>query len=91
MDLSLNLGLDLHLVNILLHLPVDMQNMTLEQLHARTGEPAKARVVCEDGAPLDVGVPPEVIIPAWLGLGSDEIFLENSTIMVADFGEVFDP
>lgn len=65
--------------------------MTLEQLHARTGEPAKERVVREDGAPLDSGVPSEVIVPVWLGLGSDEISLADAAIMIADFGEAFDP
>ncbi|QSS58204.1 hypothetical protein I7I51_07627, partial [Histoplasma capsulatum] len=59
---------DLHLANILLHLSLDMQDMTLEQLHARTGEPAKMQIVREDGAPLDPGVPSEVIVSVWLGL-----------------------
>ncbi|KAK2805333.1 hypothetical protein FQN50_006234 [Emmonsiellopsis sp. PD_5] len=82
---------DLHLANILLRLPLDMQEMTLEQLRARTGEPAKERVVREDGGPLDPGVPSEVVVPVWLGLGSDEISLADSPIMIADFGEAFDP
>ncbi|OAT13408.1 CMGC/SRPK protein kinase [Blastomyces gilchristii SLH14081] len=81
---------DLHLANILLCLPFDMQDMTLEQLHARTGEPAKEQVVREDGASLDLGVPSEVIVPVWLGLGSDEISLADSAIMIVDFGEAFD-
>ncbi|EEH41372.2 kinase domain-containing protein [Paracoccidioides lutzii Pb01] len=82
---------DLHLANILLRLPLDMQDMTLEQLHARTGEPAKEHVVREDGTPLDPGVPSEVVVPVWLGLSSDEISLADSAIMIADFGEAFDP
>ncbi|RMJ23557.1 Kinase domain-containing protein [Aspergillus sp. HF37] len=82
---------DIQLANILLRLPLDMQGMTLEQLHARTSEPAKERVVRKDGAPLDPGVPSEVIVPVWLGLGSDEISLADSGIMIADFGEAFEP
>ncbi|EEP77520.1 predicted protein [Uncinocarpus reesii 1704] len=82
---------DLHLANILLRLPPDMQGMTLEQLRDRTGEPAKEQVVCEDGALLDHGVPLEVIVPLWLGIDSDKIFLVDSAIMIADFGEAFDP
>lgn len=72
---------DLHLANILLHLSLDMQDMTLEQLHARTGEPAKMQIVREDGAPLDPGVPSEVIVSVWLGLSSDEISLQDSVII----------
>lgn len=68
-----------------------MQDMTIEQLRAKTGEPAKKHVVREDGAPLDVGVPSEAIVPVWLGLGSDEVSLADSAIMIADFGEAYDP
>ncbi|PGH12937.1 hypothetical protein AJ80_06542 [Polytolypa hystricis UAMH7299] len=82
---------DLHLANILLRLPLGMQDMTLEQLHARTGILAKEPVVREDGAPLDPGVPSELIVPVRLGLSSDEISLADSAIMTADFGEAFDP
>ncbi|KAL2864090.1 kinase-like domain-containing protein [Aspergillus lucknowensis] len=82
---------DLHLGNILLQLPPDMRNMTRDQLRARTGEPAKELVVREDGAPLDPGVPPELVIPIWLGIGSDKVALEDSLIKIADFGEAFDP
>ncbi|EEQ35638.1 putative non-specific serine/threonine protein kinase [Microsporum canis] len=82
---------DLHLANILLRLPSEMQDMTIKQLYARTGEPVKEQVVREDGAPLDIGVPSEVIVPAWLGLGSDEISLVDSAIMIADFGEAYNP
>ncbi|OJD25101.1 serine/threonine protein kinase [Blastomyces percursus] len=82
---------DLHLANIHLRLPLDMQDKTREQLYARTGEPAKERVVRKDGDPLDPGVPSEVIVPIWLGLSSDEISLADSAIMIADFGEAFEP
>jgi hypothetical protein len=68
-----------------------MQDMTLEQLHATTGESAKEYVVRQDGAPLDAGVYSELIVPVWLGLWSDKISLEDSAIMIADFGEAFDP
>lgn len=68
-----------------------MQDMTREQMHARTGEPTKRQIVREDGAPLDLGVPPEAIVPVWLGLGSDEISLSDAAIMIAGFGEELDP
>ncbi|PWY82130.1 hypothetical protein BO70DRAFT_362052 [Aspergillus heteromorphus CBS 117.55] len=83
--------LDLHLANILLRLPLDMQDMTFEQLRTRAGEPEKQQVIRQDGAPLDPGVPSELIIPAWLGLGGDEITLADSKIRIADFGELFYP
>lgn len=86
-----NTQTDLHSANILLQLPPDMKNMTLEQLRGRTGEPAMEAVVREDGAPLDPGVPPELVIPIWLGIDSDKVTLGDASIMIADFGEGFDP
>ncbi|KAK2823895.1 hypothetical protein FQN49_007514 [Arthroderma sp. PD_2] len=82
---------DLHLGNILLRLPPGMQRMTREQLYAKTGEPSTERVIRRDGASLDPGVPSEVYVPVWLGLGSDEITLVDSPILIADFGEAYDP
>ncbi|KAE8150635.1 kinase-like domain-containing protein [Aspergillus avenaceus] len=82
---------DLHPGNILLQLPPSMQNMTFEQLRAEIREPVKEPVVRKDGAPLDPGVPSELIIPIWLGIDSDKVALEDSPIMIADFGEAFDP
>ncbi|KKK18005.1 putative srpk [Aspergillus rambellii] len=82
---------DLHLSNILLQLPPCMRNMTPEQLLARTGEPAKELVVREDGAPLDPGVPPELVILIWLGIDSDKVTLGDALIKIADFGEAFNP
>lgn len=88
---SENLIIDLHLGNILLRLPPEMRCMTRKQLYAKVGEPEKERVVRRDGAPLDQGVPPEAIVPVWLGLGSDEITISDSPILLTDFGESFDP
>lgn len=82
---------DLHLGNILLRLPIAMRHMNREQLYAKIGEPVKERVTRRDGAPLDHGVPSEAVVPVWLGLGSDEMALTDSPILLADFGESFDP
>lgn len=86
-----NLSTDLHPGNILLQLPPDMQNMTLEQFRAKTRDPETEPVVREDGAPLDPGVPSELVIPIWLGVDSDKATLADGSIMIADFGEAFDP
>ncbi|EEP77601.1 predicted protein [Uncinocarpus reesii 1704] len=82
---------DIHLGNVFLQLPPNMQTMTPEQLYAKTGGPFKELVVRCDGAPLDPGVPPEVVIPVWLGSASDEITLADCSIQIADLGEAFDP
>ncbi|KAF3491902.1 uncharacterized protein GIQ15_01419 [Arthroderma uncinatum] len=54
-------------------------------------ETMEKSVIRTDGAPLDPGVPSQVVIPAWLGLGSDELTLTNCQIAIVDFGEAYDP
>ena len=84
-------NIDLHLANILLRLPSSISAITREQLYTKTNKPTKERVIRRDRAPLDRGVPPEVVVPIWLGLGSDEITVADSPILLADFGEAFNP
>ncbi|KAL2834106.1 kinase-like domain-containing protein [Aspergillus pseudoustus] len=82
---------DLRLSNILLKLPTDMQDMTLEQLRAKTGEQSKQLVIREDGAALGLGDLPELIVPIWLGTDGDKVTIGDSPILIVDFGETFDP
>ncbi|KAL3454399.1 hypothetical protein BJX65DRAFT_291907 [Aspergillus insuetus] len=58
-----------------------MRNITLEQLHAKTREPAKELVV----------LALNVVIPLWLGINSDKVTLADAPIRIADLGEAFDP
>ncbi|EEP76495.1 predicted protein [Uncinocarpus reesii 1704] len=82
---------DLHLGNVFLNLPPDIQAMNAEQLYTRAGEPSKQLVVRRDCKPLDFGVPSEAIVPVWLGGASDELTLADASIHIADFGEAFVP
>ncbi|EFW22194.1 conserved hypothetical protein [Coccidioides posadasii str. Silveira] len=82
---------DLHAGNILLHLPPNIRSMTREQLYINVERPDEEPVVRADGLPLHNGVPSKVVFPVLLGLGSDEIKLADSSILLTDFGEAFDP
>ncbi|EER37234.1 protein kinase [Histoplasma capsulatum H143] len=82
---------DLHTGNILLHLSPNIQRMTCEQLYINVGRPDEEPVVRADSLPLDNGVPLKIVFPVLLGLRSDEIKLADSSILLTDFGEAFDP
>lgn len=81
---------DLHAGNILLHLPPNIRSITREQLYINVGRPDEEPVVRADGLPLDNRIPLKVVFPVLLGLGSDEIKLADSSILLTDFGEAFD-
>ncbi|KAI1911545.1 hypothetical protein LOZ61_003763 [Ophidiomyces ophidiicola] len=72
-------------------LPPDMQNMTRKELYAKVGQPTIQPVRRQDKAPLENGVPSNVVVSAWLGGASDELTLADSLIQIADFGEAFSP
>jgi serine/threonine-protein kinase SRPK3 len=61
-------------------------------LYAKFGAPEVEPVVRLDGKPPSgTGVPSYAIPPVWLGIASDEIELNNSKLLLSDFGAAFCP
>lgn len=63
-----------------------MQGMTLNANLQRSSLFVKTWRLLTQDSPL-----PKFIVPVWLGLPSDQVTLEDSGIIVANFGEAFDP
>ncbi|OJJ42919.1 hypothetical protein ASPZODRAFT_161917 [Penicilliopsis zonata CBS 506.65] len=80
---------DLHLGNILLQVPPDFDQLSVQQLYERYGAPGLDPVLRLDGSPLPRGVPSHGIAPIWLAEASEKITLSESRILLADFGEAF--
>ncbi|OJJ43519.1 hypothetical protein ASPZODRAFT_154415 [Penicilliopsis zonata CBS 506.65] len=83
---------DLHLGNILVQFPESIDHYSTAELYSTFGEPeAEAVVPLDNGRPLCDGVPTQVFIPGWFGVGSDEIALGEEKVVLSDFGESFNP
>ncbi|CAG8174102.1 unnamed protein product [Penicillium nalgiovense] len=82
---------DVHLGNILLKVPPDFDQLSLEQLYKKYGAPERDPVVHLDGKQLPPGVPSHGIVPIWLGESSEKITLAEARILLTDFGESFSP
>ncbi|KAK6223598.1 hypothetical protein QIS74_03542 [Colletotrichum tabaci] len=84
---------DLHLGNLLLQLPSSLDDLSIQQLYARYGEPEKEPVVRLDTqAPsTDPGVPSYAVPPVWLGVPSKEVTLGDAKLILGDFGVAFRP
>lgn len=84
---------DLHLGNFFLQLPSSLDNLSVEELYARYGQPDKEPVVCLDpNAPSkNPSVPSYAITPAWLGAPSTDIPLSEAMLILSDFGVAFRP
>jgi serine/threonine protein kinase len=80
---------DLHRGNILLKVPHNFNQLSVELLYEKYGEPEVDPVVHLDGNPLPPGVPSHGIAPIWLGEASEEITLAESRILLTDFGDAF--
>ncbi|KAG5988312.1 hypothetical protein E4U52_006702 [Claviceps spartinae] len=84
---------DLHLGNLFLQLPSSFDNLSVEQLYERYGEPTKEPVVCLDpeAATTHPSVPSYAVHSAWLGIPSDNVKLGEAKLILSDFGVAFRP
>lgn len=82
---------DLHLGNILLRMPPNFDQLSVERLYEEYGAPELDPVIHLDGKPLPPGVPSHAIAPIWLGKASEEISSAEARIVLTDFGEAFSP
>ncbi|KAI0412431.1 kinase-like domain-containing protein [Xylaria grammica] len=84
---------DLHLGNVLLHLPSSIANLSVDQLYANFGAPKPERILREDRKPIfpTSGVPSHAIPPVWLGIASHKIPLAEAKSSLTDFGTAFRP
>ena len=82
---------DLHLGNLLLQLPSSLNSLSVEQLYAKFGAPEPEPVIRLDGKPSSSGVPSHAIPPVWLGVASDKIPLNETKLLLSDFGVAFRP
>jgi serine/threonine-protein kinase SRPK3 len=80
---------DLHLGNILLRMPPNLDQLSVERLYEKYGAPELDPVVRLDGKPLPPGVPSHGIAAVWLGEASEKITLAEARILLTDFGEAF--
>ncbi|KAF7118055.1 hypothetical protein CNMCM5793_007431 [Aspergillus hiratsukae] len=82
---------DLHVGNVLLRLPADFDQLSIEQLYETYGSPASEPVVRLDGQALESSVPASVVHPIWLGKASEEFTPAESHVLLGDFGEAYRP
>lgn len=57
---------DIHLGNILIHLPTSLDKLSVQEFYEQFGEPYTEPVVRLDGQPLPPGVPACRTMPVWL-------------------------
>ncbi|KAJ5188447.1 hypothetical protein N7491_004772 [Penicillium cf. griseofulvum] len=82
---------DLHYGNVLLRLPYNLDQLTIEELYQKYGEPQAEAIRRFDGKPLPLTIPSHAVIPIWLGEASDKLSLPEAKILLGDFGEAFSP
>ncbi|KAG5918868.1 hypothetical protein E4U61_001380, partial [Claviceps capensis] len=84
----------LNLGNLFLQLPSPLDNLSVEQLHERYGQPKKEPVVCLDlkaAQSTDASVPRYVVPAVWLSILSNDITLGEAKLILGDFGVAFRP
>ena len=73
-------------------MPTGIDDLTDQELYERYGLPEPEAVVREDGEPLSSpSVPSNVYACIWMGKPSNELSLDESKLILSDFGTAFSP
>jgi serine/threonine protein kinase len=86
-----NFATDIHLRNVLLKLPSTFDHLSVEEFYEEHGEPQSIPVTEQNGKPLPLNVPANVVIPIFLGKPAEKLKLSDAQILLSDFGEAFAP
>ncbi|KAM3560733.1 hypothetical protein MY1884_002753 [Beauveria asiatica] len=82
---------DIHLGNVMLRLPPQIDELSVEQLYQKYGHSETVPVSRVDGGPLPPSVPSEAVRSINLGKKANEISLDETDLLLIDFGESFAP
>jgi len=83
---------DVHTGNILLRLPKDMRQLTIEELYDKIGRPITEVLTRKDGRATSPNVPTEVVWPAQFEVNTIDVSrTHHLPAMLSDFGESFEP
>lgn len=82
---------DIHLGNIMIHLPTSLDKLSVQEFYEQFGEPCTEPAVRLDGQPLPPGVPACGTMPVWLGKRAVDIPPDEAQLLLSDFGESFSP
>ncbi|KAI0881340.1 kinase-like domain-containing protein [Annulohypoxylon maeteangense] len=80
---------DLHEGNVLLRMVKPIDGLAPDELYEKYGYPEEEKIERADEQPLDEGVPTYAVKSIWPGAKCEEIGLDESSILLSDFGESF--
>ncbi|KAJ5934359.1 hypothetical protein N7466_003906 [Penicillium verhagenii] len=78
-------------VTRVLALLFNLSQLSVEGLYKKYGEPEFEEIRRFDGQPLPPNIPPQAVLPIWLGEASEKLTLPEAKILLSDFGEAFLP
>ncbi|KAK7407827.1 hypothetical protein QQX98_009998 [Neonectria punicea] len=81
----------LHLNNIRLHFPPDLDRLSEEQLYDKFGEPEHKPIIPLKGKSISPNIPSHAISAVWLGEPSEDMSLSDAHLMLAGFEAAFRP
>ncbi|OAL68242.1 CMGC/SRPK protein kinase [Trichophyton rubrum] len=72
-------------------LPSSFDNLSVDQFYEEYGKPEIVPITRSDGAPLPPNVPAQAVIPISFGKYAEDFTLNDSHVLLSDFGEAYSP
>ncbi|OJD10344.1 CMGC/SRPK protein kinase [Blastomyces percursus] len=84
---------DIHLSNILIRLPSNLDQLSIEQLYKNYGKPGTVAITQCNKDPLPPNIPAKAVLPLYLGKKAEEFTLAKvgAGVLLCDFEEAFEP
>ncbi|TWU72626.1 hypothetical protein ED733_004415 [Metarhizium rileyi] len=83
---------DIHLRNVLIRLSSKFDELSIDQLKEKFGEPEAIPISRVDGKPLPSNIPTQAVVPLYLGKKAQDFTLTDARgLLLSDFGEAFSP
>ncbi|KAM3496201.1 hypothetical protein MY3957_000658 [Beauveria namnaoensis] len=83
--------LDIHLGNVMLRLPTNLSELSVDQFYEKYGHPQTITVSRVDSSPVPPNLPVEAVYPLNLGKAARNVSIEETNLLLVDFGESFAP
>ncbi|KAJ5105522.1 hypothetical protein NUU61_002869 [Penicillium alfredii] len=89
--LSREVYLDVYIRNTLVKLHFAIDQLSIDEFYELYGDPDTVQITKRDRSPPPSNIPAKAVVPLYLGKIAEEFTLDDTHVLLSDFGESFNP